>query len=250
MRLPSPLVKAVLRRRYKRFLADVTLLDGPEEGREATAHIANPGAMTGLAEPGATVWLSKSADPKRKLAWSWELTDLGERGLVGVSTQHPNRVVEEALLARRIPALAAYGGLRREVRYGERSRVDFLLSEPGLPDAYVEVKNVHLSREAGWAEFPDAVTARGARHLGELARMVESGSRAVLLYLVQRQDCARFRLAADIDPAYAEASRRARVAGVETLAHACRIDLESIELAAAVPVESARIETAPDANAR
>lgn len=242
MRLPSPLVKALLRRRYKRFLADVILVDGPQKGTEVTAHIANPGAMTGLAEKGAIVWLSKSANPKRKLPWSWELTDLGQRGLVGVSTQHPNRIVEEALLARRIPTLAGYGGVRREVRYGTNSRVDFLLTEPGLPDAYVEVKNVHLSREQGWAEFPDAVTARGAKHLTELARMVEAGHRAVLLYLVQRPDCDRFRLASDIDPTYAAASKAAQAAGVEMIAHRCRIDLDAIELTEPVPIDS---EAAP-----
>jgi sugar fermentation stimulation protein A len=124
------------------------------------------------------------------------------------------------------------------VRYGTRSRVDFLLSGPGLPDAYVEVKNVHLSRGSGLAEFPDSVTARGARHLAELAAMAAGGARAVMLYLVQRTDCDRFRLAPDLDPAYAAAFAAARRAGVEAIAHRCRIDREGIVLAETLPVEA------------
>ena len=127
--------------------------------------------------------------------------------------------------------------MRPEVRYGTRSRVDFLLTGPGLPDAWVEVKNVHLSREAGLAEFPDSVTERGTRHLAELATMAAGGARAVMLYLVQRTDCDRFRLAPDLDPAYATAYAVARAAGVEAIAHRCRIDPAGVRLDAALPVE-------------
>jgi sugar fermentation stimulation protein A len=225
---PRPLVPAVLLRRYKRFLADVRLPDG----REATAHCANPGAMLGLAEPGAEIWLLPSADSRRKLAWSWELVRVGDH-LVGINTGHPNALAADAIAAGRIPALMGYAGLRREVRYGVASRIDLLLEAPGRPICYVEVKNVHLKRGAA-AEFPDCVTARGARHLAELGAMVAAGHRAVMLYVVQRDDCQAFRIARDLDPAYAKAFDKARAAGVEVLCYACRMSLGGIEIGAAI----------------
>ena len=216
MRFSAPLVPGRLVRRYKRFLADCRL-DG---GEEVIAHVANSGSMLGLSTPGARVFLSRSADPKRKLAWSWELVEV-DGALVGINTGLPNRVVAEAIVDGRIPALAGYDRLRREVAYGVRSRVDLLLESEGRPPCYIEVKSATLSRRAGLAEFPDAVTARGAKHLGELSAMVGAGARAVLVYLVQRGDCAAFEIAADIDPVYAAAARAAALAGVETLvAHA------------------------------
>lgn len=233
MNFSAPLIEGVLLRRYKRFLADVTLADG----REVTAHCANPGAMTGLAAPGTPVWLEPSADPRRKLKWSWKLAGLAEGGLACVDTGLPNRMVAEALAARAIPAFAAYGTARPEVRYGEKSRVDFLLSAPGLPDCWLEVKAVSLSRAPGLAEFPDTVTARGARHLDDLAAMAGQGARAAMLYVVQRTDCARMAVADDIDPAYAAAFARARAAGVEAVAHAARITPEGVSIGPALPVE-------------
>jgi sugar fermentation stimulation protein A len=226
MRFPVPLTEGRLIRRYKRFLADVALAGG----EIVTAHCANPGAMTGLAEPGMRVLLSRSGKVTRKLPWSWELVEAGG-SLVGINTAHPNRLVEEAIAAGLVAELSGYPTLRREVRYGVNSRVDLLLSGNGRPDAYVEIKNVHLSRRRGLAEFPDSVTARGTKHLGELAAMAAAGHRAVMLYVVQRSDTASFSLARDIDPVYAAAFDRARAAGVEVIAYACRLSADEIRLA-------------------
>jgi sugar fermentation stimulation protein A len=237
MRFSVPLVPATLIRRYKRFLADVRL----PNGEEITAHVANPGAMTGLAAPGARVWLSRSDNPKRKLPWSWELVEVDFGGgpeLVGVNTGHPNGVVAEALAAGLIPELAGYASARREVKYGKSSRVDVLLEAVGRPPCYVEIKNVHLMRRQGLAEFPDAVTARGAKHLDELAAMVAAGCRAVMLFLIQIGSAERFALAADVDPTYARAFARARAAGVEAIAYRCAITADGIDCAHTVPIEA------------
>jgi len=240
MEFVRPLIRGTLIRRYKRFLADVML----EDGREVTTHCANPGAMLGLAEPGMTVWLEPVDDPRRKLRFSWRLVEVGGDRFAGIDTGIPNRIVGEALAAGEIPGLDGYATLRAEVPYGERSRVDFLLTAPGRPSAFVEVKNVHLRREGDWAEFPDCVTARGARHLRELSGMVAAGHRAVLLYVIQRDDCRRFRLAEDLDPAYVRAFAAARDAGVEAIAHATRITRGGIWLDGALPVRQGQ-ESAP-----
>jgi len=221
MNYPEPLEPARLIRRYKRFLADVERADGSA----LTVHCANPGSMMGLAEPGLEVFLSDSGDPKRKLRHSWELVRTATGALVNVNTGRANAVAEEMIGAGHIPELAGYDGLKREVPYGTNSRIDLLLSDPHRAAAhalaYVEVKSVTLSREAGLAEFPDAVTARGAKHLSELAAVAANGDRAVMLFLVQRADCIRFRPAADIDPVYASALKEAADAGVDCLCYAC-----------------------------
>lgn len=232
MRFSTPLIPATLIRRYKRFLADVRLMDG----QEVTAHCANPGAMSGLKEPGLRVWLEPNDDPKKKLKYGWRLAELPDGHMVGVDTSLPNRVVGEALRARQITGLRGYDDVRAEVPYGTKSRIDFLLSGPG-PDTYVEVKNVTLRRTDNWAEFPDSVTVRGAKHLDELAQVSAKGHRAVMLYLVQRTDCARFRLAGDIDPTYASAFDAAVEAGVEMLSYGTKITTQGVEIGAAMPVE-------------
>ncbi len=233
MKFETPLIRGTLLRRYKRFLADILL----EDGREVTVHCANPGAMLGLKDPGLTVWVEDTRNPRRKLPLSWRLAELPDGGLAGIDTSLPNRLVAEALAEGRIPALGGYETYRPEVRYGTGSRVDFLATGAGRPDTYIEVKNVHLRREGRWAEFPDCVTARGAKHLAELARMVAAGHRAVMLYVIQRDDCDRFRLAGDLDPAYARAFAEARTAGVEAIAYGCRISTEAVTLGERMPLD-------------
>lgn len=231
MKFPNPLIKGTLIKRYKRFLADVTL----ENGEEVTAHCANPGAMLGLKEPGSTVWLSPATNPKRKLKYSWELietNDFNKKTLVGINTSLPNKLAEEAIQDGTIKELQGYETLRREVKYGQNSRIDILLDNPECDEkkCYVEIKNVHLLREKNLCEFPDSVTTRGAKHLKELSDMVAAGHRAVMLYLIQREDCNSFNLAADIDTAYNEAFQKAIDAGVEAIAYKCKLTTTEINV--------------------
>ena len=223
-----PLVPARLIRRYKRFLFDAVL----DDGREITGFCPNTGSMQGLTAPGSRIWLSEHDSPNRKYAHAFELIE-AEGTVVGVHAAMANRLAEEAIRGGLVSDLASYPVLAREQRYGQRSRIDFLLSSPVRPSAYVEVKNVHFVRQAGLAEFPDTVTARGARHLEELIEIARGGQRAVMLYLVQREDCQSLRICADLDPAYSRAFARAIGAGVEAYAVKCRVTpLEIVPLAA------------------
>ena len=237
MIFPSPLVPGTLIQRYKRFLADVRLASGDT----VTATCPNTGSMIGLVSPGAPVWLSESDSPTRKYRHTWELVqaDLGAGpALVGINTNHPNKLVAEAIAAGSIATLAGYATLRREVRYGINSRIDILLEDPAKATCYVEVKNVHLSRKAGLAEFPDSVTERGAKHLRELSDMVRDGHRAVMVYLVQRSDAQALSFCDDIDPGYVAALVEAQKAGVEAIAVRCRMSPEEIVVDTTIPLVS------------
>lgn len=231
MDFPTPLIRGQLVSRYKRFFADVALDAG---GAALTVHCPNPGAMLGLNAPGLAVWLSRSDDPKRKLAHTLELVEVGG-GLVGVNTLHPNRIAAEAIAEGLIPELSGYPALRREAKYGENSRVDLVLEAPGRPPCFVEVKNCHLLRGGALAEFPDSVTSRGLKHLGDLAREARAGARAVMLFVIQRADCTHFSAAADIDPAYAAGLAAAARAGVEVLCYDCDISSTRIRLSRRLP---------------
>ena len=234
MRFQTPLIPATLIRRYKRFLADCQL----DDGSEITAHVANPGSMLGMKNTGLRIWLEPNDDPKRKLKWAWRLVDHGDGHFTGVDTGVPNKVLKAALMAGEVAGLTGYDLVRPEVKYGDASRIDFLLSGANCPDTYVEVKSVTLSRRRGLAEFPDSVTARGTKHLAELSRMAVQGHRAVMLYLVQRTDCTSVTLAADIDPAYESAFSKARAAGVQVLALGCRISPDEITLGVPLPFDT------------
>ena len=235
MKFQEPLVEGRLIRRYKRFLSDIDL-----NGETVVAHCANPGAMTGLNAPESEVWLSANRNPKAKLDWRWELIRVGDH-LVGINTAHPNDIVAEAIKAGHIPALVGYGSMRREVKYGQSSRIDILMEDEDKPSCYVEIKNVHLKRDLpgreGAAEFPDAVTKRGAKHLVEMSEMVRQGARAVMIYLVQRGDCDHFRVAEDVDPAYASALAEARECGVEAICYDCSVGIEEIVVARSLPLK-------------
>lgn len=227
MKFDHPLIPGKLLQRYKRFLADVELTSG----EVVTAHCMNSGSMLGLIDPGNPVWLSPATNLAAKLKWKWEIVEV-EGVAVGINTSHPNRLAAEAVAAGEIAELAGYRSVRREVKFGqENSRVDLLLEDhrDGLPPAYVEVKNVTL-KEGEAAAFPDAVTARGAKHLRELAAMRATGARAVMFYIAQRADCTHFSLAERIDPAYADAFRAARQAGVEAIVYQCQVSPAEIRL--------------------
>lgn len=227
MRYPT-LVEATALRREKRFLCHVRLNDGTE----TIAHCANPGRMTSSFAPGALVRLSHHDNPRRKLKWTVEQILTGDTWVM-VNTQHPNRAVVEALRADRIPELSGYPELLTEQRYGERSRVDVLLRD-GERRAWVEVKSVTL-RVGDAGLFPDAVTARGTRHLRELASMAERGDRAVLLFVVSRGDVDRVGPAYDVDPVYGETLRNVVEAGVEVLAWRAEVTESTYRLEEAVP---------------
>lgn len=233
MLFATPLIRATLLRRYKRFLADAALADG----EVVVAHCPNPGSMLSLVEPGAEIWLSPASGPNRTLRYGWEL--VRARGhLVGVNTARTNALVAEALAADAIPELAGYGRARREVRLGDASRADFLLEQTGRAPCWVEVKNVTMRRGSGVdpVEFPDCVTARGKKHLLELRKEVQSGNRAVMVFVAQRGDGDRLRIAADLDPAYAEAFAAARAGGVEMLAYRCAVSTSAILLTEAIAI--------------
>lgn len=230
-----PLVPATLISRYKRFLFDAVL----EDGTAITGSCPNTGSMRGLTTPGSRIWLSQHDSPTRKYRHMLEMVE-ADGTVVGINTGMPNRLAEEAILNGRIPELAGYSIIRREQKYGRNSRIDFLLSEPGLPDAYVEVKNVHFMREKGLAEFPDTATKRGAKHLEELGDAAEAGHRAVMLYLIQRGDCDRMRICDDLDPVYALAFQRAMARGVEAYAVKCAVTPAQISVNGTVKMDEWR----------
>lgn len=229
MRYQSPLIPARLVRRYKRFLADMEL----EDGTVTTVHCANPGSMLALAIPGNRCWLSHHPGPGRKLAYSWELEET-PTGCVGINTARANQVVAEALAAGAIPELRRWPTVRREAADGGGSRLDFHLSAPDGSACWLEVKSVTLSRIPGLAEWPDAKSARGLRHLEALSALAARGDTAVLLFLAQRSDCDRLRVAANIDPAYARAlAAIAAAPGTAKpliLAYDCNVSPAGIEL--------------------
>jgi sugar fermentation stimulation protein A len=232
MNFPSPLIEARLIRRYKRFLADAELADGSM----VTAHTSNTGSMLGCNRPGSRVWLRDTGSAERKYPLTWELVEAEPGVLVGINTGLANRLVREGVETGAIGELRGYGAIRPEVRYGnENSRIDLLLERSDGRRCYVEVKNVTLA-EQGRALFPDAVTARGARHLRELAEMARVGHRAVIFFCVQRRDADAMGPADRIDPAYGRALRQALAEGVEAMAYQAAVSVDGIVISRRLPV--------------
>lgn len=232
MLFDRPLVPAVLIQRYKRFLFDAVL----EDGRQITGSCPNTGSMRGLTTPGSRIWLSEHDSPTRKYRHMFEMIEVGDT-VIGINTGLPNRLAEEAIRAGQVGDLHLYATLQREQKYGRNSRIDMLLTDPERGRAYVEVKNVHFSRTAGLGEFPDSPTARGAKHLEELGDMVAEGHRGIMIYLIQRDDCAMFRICDDLDPVYAAAYRRAIQRGVEAFAIKCRVSPQQIAPDGLIPID-------------
>ena len=231
MKFSSPLIPGTLIKRYKRFLADIAL--APNE--IVTVHCPNSGAMAGLNDPGNPAWISTSPNLNRKLKFTLEIIE-AEGTLVGVNTQHPNVLVHEALSNRIIPELAHYTTFSREVAYDQNCRIDWLATHPSLPPCFIEVKNVHMKIGSG-AQFPDAVTTRGTKHLQALSRVVQNKqARAVLIYIIQRNDIDHFSLASHIDPIYAKEAALSHSLGVEMYAYCCHITPEEISISHRLPI--------------
>jgi len=227
-----PLVSARLIARYKRFLFDAEL----DDGTFITGSCPNTGSMLGLTAPGSRIWLSEHEGGKRKYRHVFELIE-ADGTTVGVNTAMPNRVAAEAIALGQVSDLGDYTTVKREQNYGRNSRIDLLLTDPLRTTTYVEVKNVHFMRQAGLAEFPDTATARGTKHLEELGDMVEAGYRSVMLFVIQRDDCDRFRICDDLDPVYARAFKRALERGVEVYALKCRVSPSEIAPAGLIPID-------------
>ncbi|MGL1956498.1 MAG: DNA/RNA nuclease SfsA [Colwellia sp.] len=240
------LKKATLIKRYKRFLADVTL----ENGTTTTMHVANTGAMTGCAQPGDTVWYSTSDNPKRKYPCSWEITQTQQNHFICVNTMRANQLVEQAIKAQTIKELTGYTGLKREVKYGdENSKIDILLQKNKEKNVYIEVKSVTLLMEdtqSGQGFFPDAVTIRGQKHLRELSLLSQQGFRAVLFFAVLHSGIDAVAPAKHIDAKYTQLLKEAQLAGVEVIAYQAQFILNEkqaqstveIKLVKAIPVVS------------
>ncbi|MCU0516577.1 MAG: DNA/RNA nuclease SfsA [Oscillatoria sp. Prado101] len=220
-----PLLSGILVRRYKRFFCDIEL----DTGEKITAHCANTGPMLGVCAPGSRVWVSHHNDPKRKLAYSWQLVEVRDNQptWVGINTGLPNRVVELGLAQYLFPALGEYERIQAEVVYGrdKKSRVDFLLTGRGICDTYLEVKNTTWAK-GRVALFPDTVTERGQKHLRELMEVVRGGGRAIALFFINRGDCAEFAPGDIADPVYGKLLRDAIALGVGVLP--CRFEVSPV----------------------
>ena len=227
MQFRSKLIKAILVRRYKRFLAEIIL----NTGQHVTAHCPNPGSMINLIEAGSNICVEKASNPKSKLPYAWRLLEIGNGTLVCIDTTIANKVIFEALGNFLIQELDEYTFIFPEIKIDKCSRLDFLLKGEGLPNCYVEVKSVTMLRKQnGIVEFPDSVTHRGAKHIRELRAIKKRGERAVLLYLINRGDANSWKIARDIDPAYDVELKKAISEGVEVLSYVSKIDLHKITL--------------------
>jgi sugar fermentation stimulation protein A len=229
MKFKTTLIPGKLIKRYKRFLADIEL----ENGEIITAHCPNSGSMKSCQTPGWEVRLSYHDIPSRKYKHTWEMVHNGNCW-IGINTGIPNRIVEESIINKKNDSLNGYTEIKREVKYGQNSRIDIFLQNSSQL-CYVEVKNVTLVEEDNCYYFPDSVTERGRKHLYELIDMVKQGYRAVMFFVIQRSDGTVFKPASHIDPRYAESLKEAFAKGVEILVYRAEVSPESIFLAEKIP---------------
>ncbi|WP_133013139.1 DNA/RNA nuclease SfsA [Marinomonas flavescens] len=237
MKFPTKLLEGRLIKRYKRFLSDIEL----STGEVIVAHCPNTGSMKRCQQDNARVWVSESNNPKRKLAYTWELVEIDEQYLACINTGYPNKLVGEAIANGVVSELTGYSEQKAEVKYGENSRIDWLLTGDDGRKCYVEVKNVTLLEEDGQGYFPDAVTERGRKHLYELASMVEEGHRAVMFFCVSHTGIDSVTPAAHIDPKYAQAFAEVVERGVEVIAYQVAIDPQGMLLTHSVPVKMSEL---------
>ena len=224
MKFTNTLIKGKLIKRYKRFFADIKV-----NNSILTAHCPNTGSMLGLLKEGNPVKLTKVDNKDRKLKFTLEIIK-SDGANVGVNTHRANRIVEEALISNKIKSLKKIIDLKREVKYGENSRIDFLVQNNIDEEIYIEVKNVTLSLKKGIAEFPDAITERGRKHLTELQKIINKKTRAIMLYLIQRDDCKYFRIAKEIDGKYNSILKKAIKSGVEIFCYSCKFKNSKIQI--------------------
>jgi len=223
MKFKDRLLQGTFIKRYKRFFVDINYRD-----KIITAHCPNTGSMMGLLKKGNKTWFSESNNPKRKLKYSLEIIEV-EKNLVGINTLLTNKLVFEALNLKKIKSLIKFDNIKTEVKFSNDTRFDFLISN-SKEKCFLEVKNVTLLRNKKIAEFPDAITSRGTKHLVELINAKKKGFQSCILYLIQRQDCKAFKIAEDIDINYKIAFDKAIKAGVKILCYDCKINDEEVEL--------------------
>ena len=223
MKFKEKLLQGTLIKRYKRFFVDIKY-----QNETITAHCPNSGSMMGLLNKGNNVWFSEAINPKRKLKYTLEIVNIDKK-LVGINTHLTNKIVLEALNQKKIKKLIKFDNIKTEVKFSDKTRFDFLISN-NKEKCFLEVKNVTLVRNNKIAEFPDAITSRGAKHLEELIKAKKKGYESYILYLIQREDCKIFKIAKDIDPEYKNTLDLALKNGVKLLCYDCKLSSEDIRI--------------------
>ena len=223
MKFKERLLQGTLIKRYKRFFVDIKY-----KNKIITSHCPNSGSMMGLLNKGNKVWFSRSNNPSRKLKYTLEIIEV-EKKMVGINTLLTNKIVLDALNQKKIKNLIKFNNIKAEVKFSDNTRFDFLISN-NKKKCFLEVKNVTLSRKKEIAEFPDAVTSRGTKHLNELINAKKKGYESYMLYLIQREDCTSFKIAEDIDLEYKNAFSKALNNGVKMLCYDCKLNNEEIRL--------------------
>ena len=231
MKFKESLLQGTLVKRYKRFFADIKY-----KNKIITAHCPNSGSMMGLLNRGNKAWFSLSDNPKRKLKYTLEMIEVKNKK-VGINTLLTNKIVLEALKHKKINSLNKFNHIKTESKFSDGTRFDFLLSND-KEKCFLEVKNVTLLRENKIAEFPDAITSRGTKHLNELCNAKKKGYQSYILYLIQREDCDSFKIAEDIDEDYKIAFAKALKKGVKILCYDCKLNNEEIKLNKQIRYES------------